>query len=75
MSSLTPLDALIRAVDNLTDAISGLIPISTVTADMVDQLMKIYKQQPRATRDAVTAQRVLRERAQAERVSKEESCQ
>ncbi len=74
MPSLTPSDALIRAADDLTDAISGLIPTSTVTEDMVDQLMEIYKQQARATRDAATAQRVLRECAQAERVSKEE-CQ
>jgi hypothetical protein len=44
MPSLTPSDALIRAADNLTDAISGLIPTSTVTADTVDQLMEIYKQ-------------------------------
>jgi hypothetical protein len=72
MPSLTPLDALIHAADDLTDTISGLIPTSTVTADMVDQLMEIYKQQAQATRDAVTTQRVLRERAQAERVSIEE---
>jgi hypothetical protein len=45
MPSLTPLDALIHAADNLTDAIAGLIPTGTVTADMVDQLMEIYKQQ------------------------------
>jgi hypothetical protein len=43
--SLTLSDALICAADNLTDAISGLIPTSTVTADAVDQLMEIYKQQ------------------------------
>jgi hypothetical protein len=71
MPSLTPLDALIRAADNLTDAISGLIPTSTVIADALDQLMETYKQQARAIRDAATAQRVLRECAQAERVIKE----
>ncbi len=74
MPSITPADALIRAGDYLTDAISGLILTSTVTADAVDQLMEIYKQQAQATRDAATAQRVLRERAQAERVIEEE-CQ
>jgi hypothetical protein len=41
MPSLTPLDALICAADNLTDAISGLIPTSTVTTVGVDQLMEI----------------------------------
>jgi hypothetical protein len=55
-------------VDYLTEAIAGLIPTSTVTADAVYQLMEIYKQQARATRDAATAQKVLREWAQAERV-------
>jgi hypothetical protein len=74
MPSITPAGALIRAANYLTDAISGLIPTSTVTADAVDQLMEIYKQQARATRDAATAQRVLREQAQAERVV-EEKCQ
>jgi hypothetical protein len=74
MPSLTPLDALIHEADNLTDTITGLIPTSTVTADAVDQLMEICKQQARATRDAATAQRLLREHAQAERVIKEE-CQ
>jgi hypothetical protein len=75
MPSLTPSDALIHAADNLTDATSGLIPTSTVTADAVDQLMEIYKQQARAKRDAgATAQRVLGECAQAERVIEEE-CQ
>jgi hypothetical protein len=58
--------------DYLTDAISGLIPTPTVTADAVDQLLEIYKQQVHATRDAATAQKVLRERAQAEWVIHEE---
>ena len=65
------MDTLIRAADYLTDTISSLIPTRMVTADMVDQLMEIYKQQAQATRDAATAQRVLRERTQAERVIEE----
>jgi hypothetical protein len=36
--------------------------------DAVDQLMAIFKQQARATRDAATAQWVLREHAQAKMV-------
>jgi hypothetical protein len=74
MPSITLADALIRAADYLTDAISGLIPTSAVTADVVDQLMEIFKQQAQVTRDTATAQRVLREQAQAERVIEEE-CQ
>ena len=68
MPSITPADALILASDNLTDAISGLLPTSTVTQDAVDQLMMIFKQQARDSIDAATAQRVLMERAQAQRV-------
>ena len=55
-------------MDKLTDAISGLLPTSTVTQDAVDQLMVIFKQQAWDSIDAATAQRVLRERAQTQRV-------
>ena len=72
MPTITPTDALIRAADSLTDAIMGMIPTPTCTMDAVDQLMVIFKQQARATNGAATAQRVLRERALAERVIEEE---
>jgi hypothetical protein len=72
MPTITPADALICAADSLTDAIMGLLPTPTCTMDAVDQLMVIFKQQACATNDAATAQRVLRERAQAERVIEEE---
>jgi hypothetical protein len=72
MPTITPADALIRAADYLTDAILGLVPTPMGMQDAVDQLMVIFKQQECATRDAATAQWVLRERAQAERVIKEE---
>jgi hypothetical protein len=72
MPIVTPADALIRAADSLTDDIAGLIPTLTSTMDAVDQLMVIFKQQACAANDAATAQRVLRERAQAERVIEEE---
>ncbi len=68
MPSITPADALILASDNLMDAISGLLPTSTVAQDAVDQLMMIFKQQARDSIDAATAQRVLMDRAQAQRV-------
>ena len=68
MPSIIPADALILASDNLTDAISGLLPTSTVTQDAVDKLMMIFKQQARDSIDAATAQRMLMERAQAQRV-------
>ena len=50
-----------------TTAILGLIPSPTCMQDAVDQLMIIFKQRARAANDSATAQRVLRERAQAER--------
>jgi hypothetical protein len=43
MPSITPADALIKAPDNLVDAITGLMPKNSVTADAVEQLMEIYK--------------------------------
>ncbi len=72
MPTFTPADALICTADSLKDAIAGLVPTPTCTQDAVDQLMVIFKQQARAAKDAATAQRVLGERAQAERVIKEE---
>jgi hypothetical protein len=68
MPAITPANALIRAADYLTDAIVGLFPAPTATQDAVNQLMVIFKQQARAANDAATTQRVLRERAQAQRV-------
>jgi hypothetical protein len=72
MPTITPADALICVADYLTDAILGLVPTPMGTQDAVDQLMVIFKQQARAAKDAATAQRVLRERTQVERVIKEE---
>ena len=72
MPTITPADALICAAGYLIDTISGLIPTPTCTMDAVDQLMVIFKQQASAANNAATAQRVLRECAQAERVIKEE---
>jgi hypothetical protein len=74
MPTITPANALICAADSLTDAIAGLVPTPTGTQDAVDQLMVIFKQQASAAKDAAAAQRMLRERAQAERVIEEE-CQ
>jgi hypothetical protein len=69
---ITPANALIRVADYLTDAILGLISALTCMQDSVNQLMVIIKQQACAANDAATAQRVLRERVQEERMNKEE---
>jgi len=71
MPTITLADALICAADYLTDSIVGLVPTPTCTMYAVDQLMISFKQQAHESNDAVTAQRVLREHAQAERVIKE----
>ena len=45
MPTITPADALIKAVDNLVDVITDQLPKNSVTADAVEQLMEIYKLQ------------------------------
>jgi hypothetical protein len=72
MPSITPEDALIQAADYVTVAISGLVPKTTITADAEEQLLAIFKLQVKANKNTATAQRVLRDCTQAERVIKEE---
>ena len=43
MPTITPADALVKAADNLIAIISGRLPKNSVTADAMEQLMKIYK--------------------------------
>jgi hypothetical protein len=63
-----PADALIRAADNLTTAIAGVIPPLNMTTNTIKQLIKIFKTQAEKKKDKATLQRVLRENAQAEQV-------
>ncbi len=72
MPSITPADALIKAVDNLVDTISGLMPQNSVTADAVEQLMDIYKIQAKKATCESRTQRVLRKQAQAQRVDEQQ---
>jgi hypothetical protein len=75
MPTITPADALIRAADDLTDALAGVVPPPNMTRDAVDQLMTIFKQQAEKAKDDATTQRVLKERARAERVHNEKATQ
>ncbi len=68
MPSLTTADALIQAADNLTTALAGVIPPPSMTTEAIAQLISIFKTQAEKEKDDATVQRVLRERAQAERV-------
>ncbi len=45
MPSPTPADALIRAADNLTTTITGVIPPPNMTTNAIKQLIKIFKTQ------------------------------
>jgi hypothetical protein len=63
MPTITTSDALIRAADNLTDAIAGIISPPNITTDAIDQLINIFKLQATKNKDAASAQRVLKERS------------
>ncbi len=71
MPTITAADALIRAANDLTNAIAGVVPPPNMTREAVEQLMVIFKQQAEKAKDNATTQRVLKERAQAERVHNE----
>ena len=68
MPTLTPADALIRAVNNLTKVIAGIAPPPSMTKNAIDQLMHIFKQQAETAKNNAAVQRVLKERTYAERV-------
>jgi hypothetical protein len=69
MPTITTSNALIHAADNLADAIAGIIPPPNITTNAIDQLINIVKLQATKNKDAASAQRVLKELAQAARVS------
>jgi hypothetical protein len=68
MPTPTPADALIQAADNSTSAIADVIPPPNMTTDAINQLMYIFKQQAKTTKNDATVQRVLNKRAHAKRV-------
>ena len=73
MPTLTTVDALIWEADSLEEAIDRKNPAPGMTRDAIDQLISIFKAQAEKEKDAVTAQRVAKEREQAERVRNEEA--
>ena len=73
MPTVTTADALIRAADSLTAAINKTSPQPGMTRDAIDQLISIFKAQAEKEKDPVMAQRVAREKAQAERVRNEKA--
>ena len=73
MPTLITADAPIQAADSLTAAIDRTSPQPGMTRDAIDQLISIFKAQAEKEKEAVTAQRVAKERAQAERVRNEKA--
>jgi hypothetical protein len=73
MPTLTPSDALIKAADIVSEAITGAIPVSSITNDAITQLLTIFKQQANSAKDATSGQRVLTQQAQSQRVRTEKS--
>jgi hypothetical protein len=71
MPTIMLADTLIKAADNLVDAILGHLLKNSITADAIKQLMEVYKIQADQATCAARAQRVLREQALAQRVAKE----
>ena len=54
MPTLTAANALIRAADNLTKALAGVIPPPNMTTDAINQLINIFKTQAEKEKDKVT---------------------
>ncbi len=71
MPTIILADTLIKALDKLVDAISGVIPKNSITKDALLQLMSIYCQQALDAADAKSAQRVLRPIAKAQQLQTE----
>ncbi len=59
MPNFTPVDALIKAADNLVDTINGIMLKNSVTLDAVEQLMEIYNIQAKKATCKARTQRVL----------------
>jgi hypothetical protein len=68
MPTITSADALIKAADNLVDTILGNLPPNTTIAQVVEQLIDIFKVQAKKTTCVAITARILQEQAQAQRV-------
>jgi hypothetical protein len=73
MPTLTSSDALIKAANTLSEAITGAIPVSSITNDAITQLLNILKQQANSAKDTTSTQKVLTQRAKSQRVHTEQS--
>ena len=65
--TVTMADAILRAGDDKYQALKGVIPENGATRTAVDYLMGIFKKQAKTEETATDTQRVLRQKAQAQR--------
>ena len=65
---VTMLDAILRAGDEMCQALKGVIPKNGTTRTAVDHLMDIFRKQVKKEETVTNTQRVLRQKAQAQRV-------
>ena len=66
-------DAILRAGDDLCQALRGVIPENGVTRTAVDHLIDIFKKQAKKEETVTNTQRVLWEQTHAQRVQSEEA--
>jgi len=71
MPIVTTSDALIKAAEDMSQAVKGVFPTSGPTQEAIEQLMRIFKEKVRTEVDSATVQRVLRKEALSQRVHKE----
>ena len=61
--TITTSDALIKAADDLSKAVKGVIPQKGATMEALEQLVDIFKQQAKDKEDNARRQRVHKENA------------
>ena len=71
--TITDTDAILLASDNLYAAIKGVVPDSSPTKTAIAHLIDVFKGRTTAAKTEVDAQRVLRNKAQDQRVATEAS--
>jgi len=68
---VTTEDALIKAADDLSNAIKGVLSSSKQTQVAINKLVEIFKSKAKEHKESAGSQRVLRDSALSERVLKE----
>ena len=71
--AVTMSDTILRVGDDLCQALKGVIPKNGATRTAVDHLMDIFKKQAKKEETVTNTRRVLRQKAQAQRVQSEEA--